>query len=134
MQRSRAKQQQERAIGISKCSACGTQASWVLKIKSHGGRIMGEAVEKNESETTVDRAKTLRADRAMITRGDVEWMTLREAIVFTGMSRRALQSHIAQGTLKPDSPSRPGFRLHRFRKSTLEAFLKPKPENENGKQ
>jgi hypothetical protein len=92
---------------------------------------MGEVAKKNELAGS--RAKILRG-AVEIALGDVEWMTLAQAVLFTGMSRRALQKHIAQGTLKPDSPSRPGFRLHRFRKRTLEAFLVPKAENENGKQ
>ena len=58
------------------------------------------------------------------------WYTLSEAVEYTRMSHRALQGHIAAGTLRPDSRARPGFRLHRFRRSTLDRFLTG--ENDNG--
>lgn len=63
------------------------------------------------------------ADAARTLHVETEWLTLAEAALYTRMSRRALESHIASGRLRPDSRARPGFKLHRFRRSTLDAFL-----------
>lgn len=47
----------------------------------------------------------------------------REAATYCRMEVSRLLKHIAQGRLVPDSPARKGFRVHRFRRSTLDAFL-----------
>lgn len=55
---------------------------------------------------------------------DDEWLTTVEAAAYAKMSKRALLEHIAKGTLRPDSRARPGFRVHRFRRSTIDAWLR----------
>jgi len=52
-----------------------------------------------------------------------EWMTTSEAAAYAKMSKRALLEHVAKGRLAPDSRARPGFRHHRFRRSTIDAWL-----------
>lgn len=54
---------------------------------------------------------------------DQEWFTTAEAVTYTRTSASTIKRAIASGALKPDSPSRPGFRLHRFRRATLDAWL-----------
>ncbi len=61
---------------------------------------------------------------------DQQWFTSAEACAYMRMSRSDMQAHISRGTLRPDSRSRPGFKLHRFRRATLDAFLTG--ENDNG--
>ncbi len=52
------------------------------------------------------------------------WLTTKEAAVYVKMHKRTLLEHIAKGTLKPDSRARPGFKVHRFRRETLDKWLK----------
>lgn len=64
--------------------------------------------------------------------GAQEWFLLDEAAAYVRMSPATLQKHIDRGHIQPDSPARPGFRRHRFRRATLDAFLIG--ENDNGRQ
>jgi len=52
-----------------------------------------------------------------------ELLTTREAASYCSMTPTMLLKHVAHGRLVPDSPSRKGFRVHRFRRATLDAFL-----------
>lgn len=52
-----------------------------------------------------------------------EWMTTSEAAAYAKMSKRALLEHVAKGRLRPDARARPGFKEHRFRRSTIDAWL-----------
>lgn len=52
-----------------------------------------------------------------------EWFTTVQACAYTNVPRRTLMEHIAKGKLKPDSRARPGFKVHRFRRATLDAWL-----------
>ncbi len=53
-----------------------------------------------------------------------EWMVTVEAAKHCHMSKRALLKHVAMGRLVPDSRARPGFKVHRFLRSSLDRFLK----------
>jgi excisionase family DNA binding protein len=55
--------------------------------------------------------------------GERVWFTTPEAVEYTRCSPSTIKRAIASGALKPDSPSRPGFRIHRFRRATLDAWL-----------
>lgn len=57
-------------------------------------------------------------------RDDDVWLTTKEAAKYAKMHKRTLLEHIAKGRLKPDSRARPGFKVHRFRKETLDEWLK----------
>jgi excisionase family DNA binding protein len=50
-------------------------------------------------------------------------LTSQEAARYCSVSKATLLRHVAQGRLVPDSPARHGFRRHRFRRETLDAFL-----------
>lgn len=64
-----------------------------------------------------------------------EWFTTVEAAVYVRMEYEALRKQISTGRLKPDSPSRPGFRGHRFRRATLDAWLMGTTgDNDNGQK
>ena len=52
-----------------------------------------------------------------------EWMTTSEAAAYARMSKRALLQHVAEGRLRPDARARPGFKEHRFRRSTIDRWL-----------
>lgn len=52
------------------------------------------------------------------------WLTAREAADYCRFSYDALIHHVSRGNLVPDSRARPGFRGHRFRRETLDAFLR----------
>jgi len=54
---------------------------------------------------------------------DTKLLTSAEAADYCKMSKRAFLHHIKQDRLVPDSPARPGFSTHRFRRSTLDAFM-----------
>lgn len=58
------------------------------------------------------------------------WLTTKEAAEYANMSKRCLLEHVARGTLVPDSRARPGFKVHRFLRSTLDRWLKG--DNDNG--
>lgn len=53
-----------------------------------------------------------------------EWLITVEAAKHCHMSKRALLQHVAMGRLVPDSRARPGFKVHRFLRSSLDRFLK----------
>lgn len=52
-----------------------------------------------------------------------EWFTTSEAAEYCAMQREALLKHVQRGSITPDSPARPGFRVHRFRRTTLDCWL-----------
>ena len=54
---------------------------------------------------------------------DDEWLTTVEAAAYVKMTKSALLQQIAKGNLAPDSRARPGLKLHRFRRSTLDRWL-----------
>lgn len=58
-----------------------------------------------------------------VTPSDKTLLTMQQAAVYCGLSKQALQRHVSSGRLVPDSPQRPGFATHRFKRSTLDAFL-----------
>lgn len=52
------------------------------------------------------------------------WLTTDEAALYVRMTPNALRKHVAAGSLKPDSWGKRGrTQTHRFRRSTLDAFL-----------
>jgi len=53
-----------------------------------------------------------------------EWLLTVEAARHCKMSKRALLEHVARGRLRPDSRARPGFKVHRFLRASLDRFLK----------
>lgn len=59
-----------------------------------------------------------------------EWLTTVEAAEYCKISKKSLLWHISKGTLVPDSRARPGFKMHRFLRSTLDQWLKG--DNDNG--
>lgn len=54
---------------------------------------------------------------------DDEWLTTRSAADYAKMSLSAFKMHIARGRIVPDSPARPGFKEHRFLRSTVDRWL-----------
>lgn len=54
---------------------------------------------------------------------DTKLLTTAEAAEYCKMSRRAFLHHVKQDRIAPDSPARPGFSTHRFKRATLDAFL-----------
>lgn len=50
-------------------------------------------------------------------------LTTPEAAAYCRLSKRVLLAHVQAGRLVPDAPARKGFRVHRFRRSTLDALL-----------
>lgn len=72
----------------------------------------------------------LRAELGQRAANDVstsKLLTTQEAADYCGMSKRAFLHHVTQGRVVPDSPARAGFSTHRFKRSTLDAFLVGKP-------
>jgi excisionase family DNA binding protein len=63
-----------------------------------------------------------------------EWYTTPEAVEYTRCSLTTIKRAIASGALRPDSPSRPGFRIHRFRRATLDAWLTGESSNGTASQ
>lgn len=63
------------------------------------------------------------APKLLTARSAQEWFTTTDAVTYTRVSLSTIKRAIADGSLQPDSPSRPGFRLHRFRRGTLDAWL-----------
>jgi excisionase family DNA binding protein len=57
---------------------------------------------------------------------DEVWLTTKEAAKYVKMHKRTLLDHISKGTLKPDSRARPGFKVHRFRRESLDRWLEGK--------
>ena len=64
----------------------------------------------------------LRAMAGPPTRAD-DLLTTPMAAEYTGLSKRVLLAHVQAGRLVPDAPARKGFRVHRFKRSTLDALL-----------
>lgn len=54
---------------------------------------------------------------------DSKLLTTTQAAEYLGISRRVLLGHVSADRLVPDSPQRPGFSSHRFKRSTLDAFM-----------
>lgn len=52
-----------------------------------------------------------------------EWFTVTEAADYLRMSVNAIHQQISRGHLAPDARARPGLRVHRFRRATLDKFL-----------
>jgi hypothetical protein len=50
-------------------------------------------------------------------------LTTPEAAVYCRLSKRVLLAHVQAGRLVPDARARKGFRVHRFKRSTLDALL-----------
>lgn len=54
---------------------------------------------------------------------DDKWLRLREAAAHANMSVSAFKSHVERGHIRPDSPARPGFKEHRFLRSSVDRWL-----------
>jgi hypothetical protein len=50
-------------------------------------------------------------------------LTTPEAATYCRLSKRVLLAHVQAGRIVPDAPARKGFRVHRFKRSTLDALL-----------
>ena len=88
---------------------------------------MGDAakvimVTPDELEQLVRKAvRSELAREATPTESDL--LTTLEAAAYCKMGKRTLLWHVGEGRLVPDSPARKGFKVHRFRRATLDRFL-----------
>jgi excisionase family DNA binding protein len=76
-----------------------------------------------ELETLVRKAVRAELGAVKTLSDDDRLLTTQQAAAALGISKRTLLWHVAQGRLVPDSPAREGFKVHRFKRSTLEAFM-----------
>lgn len=96
--------------------------------ESLGGLIVVTGAELNRLIREAVRAELEKGARMTVAAEPIrEWFNTKEAAVYCMTSKDAILKYVSRGDLVPDSPSRPGFRVHRFRRATLDAFLEGKP-------